>query len=623
MEKELMKIVIVGHVDHGKSSIIGRLFHDTDSLPEGKYDSIKEVCDKRGMPFEWSFLMDALQAERDQAITIDTSQIWFETEQRKYVIIDAPGHKEFLKNMISGAANSEAAVLVIDANEGIQEQSKRHGYLLHLLGIEQIAIAVNKMDLINYDQAIFNQIEEDFRSYLKDIGVEPTFFIPVSAREGDCVVNHSEATSWYKGPTIVEALDLFEKKKALDDLPLRFPVQDVYKFDHRRIIAGRVESGKFSVGDEIIFSPTNKKVKVKSIETWNAEAPTTATSGMSVGITLEEQIFVERGNLISHHDNAPILTNIFNARIFWMTHKPLVEGKKYKLRVNTSELIATVQKIKNVVNTDDLSTGATKEVRRYDVAEVVLVVRGLLAVDNFTENSQTGRFVLIEDYDIVGGGIIDTADYPNLRRDDELHQEEEGDVTHYKVALNNGHRGGVVWLTGLSGSGKSTIANELRKKLFAKGYQTYILEADNIAMGLNSDLGFSANDSDENIRRVAEIAKLFADSGVIVIVSLISPLHEQRMKARTITHEFFHEVYIKADIKTCEKRDPHGLYNKVRTGEVERLAGVSYEYEEPVNADIVVNTEKLNIEESVELLLEYVDENFVKPLYEIKPDYVI
>src|SRR5438477_645664 len=292
---EQLKIVIVGHVDHGKSTFVGRLFHDTGSLPEGKLEQLQQIAERRGVPFEWANLMDALQSERDQNITIDTAQIWFHTKKRQYVIIDAPGHKEFLKNMITGAANAEAALLLIDAHEGVQENSRRHGYLLNLLGIRQIAVLVNKMDLENYSEARFNQIESEYRAWLKSIGVEPKFFIPIAAKHGDNIASRSPNTPWWQGPTVLETLDEFKVTDIPHNQPLRFPIQDVYRFDDRRILAGRIEAGSIKVGDRVVFSPTNKSTTVKSIQRWNAPPGHSASAGESIGITLTEQIFIARG----------------------------------------------------------------------------------------------------------------------------------------------------------------------------------------------------------------------------------------------------------------------------------------------------------------------------------------
>ena len=624
--RELLKIVIVGHVDHGKSTLVGRLFHDTNSLPDGKYEQIQAMCKKRGMPFEWSFLMDALQAERDQGITIDTSQIWFKTPKRNYVIIDAPGHKEFLKNMISGAANSEAAILLIDANEGVKEQSKRHGYILHLLGIKQVAVAVNKMDLVDYSEKHFKDIEKEYREYLKGIGVKPTYVVPISSREGDNIVTRSQTMDWYGGPTIVEALDKFQPLDAPTNLPLRFPVQDVYKFDERRIIAGRIESGNIKVGDEIIVSPSNHKVKVNSIESFAEKAPLTEVSaGMSVGITLSEQIFVERGNVISHHENAPFLTNIFRARLIWLSDNPLVKGKKYKLKLNTSEYTVELKEIEQVVDTDDLSHGTADKVSRHAVAEVVFRLRGVAAMDPFIDNSTTGRFVIIDDYRTVGGGIIDLQGFANQRIDKHVKSQNihavDTRITPQQRAFANGHQGGVLWFSGLSGAGKTTLALELQQRLFNKGYQAYVLDGDNIRAGLNADLGFSPDDRSENIRRVGEVASLFASAGVIVITAFITPYQSDRQRARAASGDAFHSIYIDADIETCEQRDPKGLYQKAREGKIKEFTGISAPFEEPENADLIINTAANSIDDSVTKLVDYVEEYLVKPVKEHSENY--
>lgn len=616
--RDQLKIVIVGHVDHGKSTLIGRLLYDTDSLPDGKYEQIKSSSEKRGMPFEWSFLLDALQAERDQGITIDTTQIWFKTPKRNYCIIDAPGHKEFLKNMISGAASSEAAVLVIDAKEGVREQSKRHGYLLHLLGVRQIAVAVNKMDLVGYSEERFYEIENEYRAYLKSIGVTPTYIIPISGREGDCIAKPSSGMPWYRGPSIVEALDHFAPTAAEEDLPLRLPVQDVYKFDERRIIAGRIESGSLKRGDTIAFSPANKKVTVESIEVWPADQaqPASIAAGQSVGITLSEQIFVERGQVISHEHAAPLLTNLFRARVVWLGHDPLVMGKRYKIKLNTSEFQAEVKAIEQVISTEDLSHSQMDRVERHCIAEVVFRVRGMVALDDYNDNSLTGRFVIVDGYDVAGGGIVSLEGISDQRVTVKAVKSqhivpEDLVVTPQQRAVMNGHTGGILWFTGLSGSGKSTLAKELQQRLFAKGYQVYVLDGDNIRRGLNADLGFEQQDRAENIRRVGEVAGLFADSGTIVITAFISPYAEDRRRARQAAPDYFHTVYVKADLETCERRDPKGLYEKARSGEIKQFTGISDPYEAPENPDLELDTTRHSIEECVDRLLEYVQRQFV------------
>jgi len=618
--RQQLKLVIVGHVDHGKSTLVGRLLHDTNSLPEGKMAAIQASCKKRGMPFEWSFLMDALQTERDQGITIDTTQIWLKTPQRDVVIIDAPGHKEFLKNMITGASQADAALVLIDAKEGIREQSKRHGYLLHLLGVRQIAVLVNKMDMVGYDEAVFRKIENDYREYLQTVGVEPTCFIPISAREGDLITAHSPHMPWYRGESVTQMLDQFRVAEPDDHQPLRFPVQDVYKFDERRIIAGRIESGTISVGDTLLFSPANTKVKVASIESWPKGSTTRVSAGQSVGITLEEQIFVERGHVASHVEAAPVITNLFRARIFWLGHKPLEVDKRYKIKLATSEMMAEVRTIEHVIDSDTLTQVKAKQVTRGNVAEVTFRTRGVVAIDDFNTNAKMGRFVILQDYDVAGGGIISLEGIFDQRANASLAVKSKNifdvdfGVTPQQRALVNGHLGGVLWFTGLSGSGKSTIARLLQKRLFDKGYHVFGLDGDNIRKGLNRDLGFSPGDRSENIRRVGEVAALFARAGTIVVSSFISPYREDRRKVRAIAPDYFHNIYIKASLAACEKRDTKGLYKQAREGKIPEFTGVSAPYEEPVTPDLVIDTEAADIENCVEALVRYVERHLVDPV---------
>jgi bifunctional enzyme CysN/CysC len=608
--RDLLRIVIVGHVDHGKSTLVGRIFHDTGSLPEGKLETIKAVCERRGMPFEWAFLMDALQAERDQGITIDTSQIWFKSAKRDYVIIDAPGHKEFLKNMITGAAASDAAVLVIDVHEGVKEQSRRHGYLLHLLGVRQVAVVCNKMDLVGFDEARFRAVEREYAQYLASIGVTPTYIIPASARDGDSIASRSAAMPWYQGPTVIEALDRFQPTSAPTEQALRFPIQDVYKFDDRRILAGRIESGVLRVGDRLLFSPSNQTARVASIEAWNAAVPMEAKAGQSVGVTLDDQLFVERGEMASHEDDAPIETDVFRAQLFWLGRDPLKVGARYKCKLATAEFPVTVQSIERVINTTDLSRRDAVEVERNEVAEVVLRARKLVALDEFRSHTRTGRFVLIDKYDAAGGGIISIEGYADQRelvtvRSTNIVKVAHG-ITGEARARRNGHKGGVLWFTGLSGAGKSTLAVELERRLFAKGYHVYVLDGDNVRSGLNANLGFSPEDRAENIRRVGEVAALFADAGMIVISSFISPYRSDRDRARRAAKDSFHEIYVKADLATCERRDPKGLYRRARAGEISEFTGISSPYEAPDTPELEVDTAAADVEGCIERLMEYV-----------------
>ncbi|MGD1875926.1 MAG: adenylyl-sulfate kinase [Kiloniellaceae bacterium] len=613
--RSLHRIVIVGHVDHGKSTLIGRLLYDTDSLPPGKVEELEAVSARRGMAIEWSFVLDAFQAERDQAVTIDTTQIWFKTALRDYVIIDAPGHREFLKNMVSGAASADAAVVVIDAAEGVREQSRRHAYLLHLLGIRQVAVVVNKMDLVGYDEARFKEVSKEITEYLASIGATPMFIVPISARDGDNMAKRSHRTPWYDGPTVLSALDSFHGHPGVGAQPLRLPIQDVYKFDARRILAGRIESGSLAVGDTLLFSPSNKTARVRSLEAWPDDCrPESAGAGAAVGITLDEQIFVERGEIASHVENPPKLSTVFHARLFWLGHKPLSVGSRYKLKLLTQETEVTVQSIERIVDTQTLEHASGDTVERNAVAEVTLRSRQVLGLDDYGDLPKTGRFVLIEDYDTVGGGVISMEGLPDQRQAVEVKSTNVISVDHLKktdtLAARNGHRGGVLWFTGLSGAGKSTLAMEVEQRLFAKGYHVYVLDGDNVRRGLNANLGFSPEDRTENIRRVGEAAALFADSGIICITAFISPYRVDRARARASAPGRFHEIYIKADVETCEQRDPKGLYKKARSGEIAQFTGVSAPYEPPVAPDLVVDTASENVADSVERIVRYIEKSF-------------
>jgi len=408
VSRETLKIVVVGHVDHGKSTVIGRLLYDTKALPEGAIDRVKRISKEKGKPFEYAYLLDAFEEEQKQGITIDITELQFQTAKRDYVIIDAPGHKEFLKNMVSGAANAEAALLVIDANEGIQEQSRRHGYILSLLGIQKIYVIVNKMDLIHYSEVKFEIIRKEMNEFLSNLNVHPLKYIPISAFYGENMTTSSTKMPWYKGEPILQALDLFKKDKGLEDKPLRFPIQDVYKFDNRRIIAGRIESGSLNVGDEILINPGNKTTRVKTIETWQENDKTDRVSaGMSVGITVEDEFFNKRGEFISHVSDPPITGNVFRANLFWLGKKAMTINKKYKLKLVTQEVECEIASINRVIDATTLDTivNAT-EVKMNDVAEVTLRVKEAISFDEFKSHKITGRFVIVDEYDVTGGGII-------------------------------------------------------------------------------------------------------------------------------------------------------------------------------------------------------------------------
>jgi len=400
-----LRIVFAGHVDHGKSTLIGRILNETDSLPEAKIEQVKKACAAEKMEFEYAFVLDALLEEQSQNITIDTTEIRFKTKRRQYIIIDAPGHKEFLKNMITGASRADAAVLVIAANEGVKEQSRRHAYLLSMLGIKQLVVVVNKMDLADFSQKKFDEIEKEYREFLKELGLEARVFVPASAKNGENIVQMSAQMKWHKGPTTLEAFDLLESQSADLDLPLRFCVQDVYRFDERRIIAGRIETGKLRVGDELVFSPANKTSRVHSIEGWPDKANGEAIAGDSVGITLSEQIFVERGYVASHQTETPIETNRIHADVFWIVREPMRIGHIYDLRLATQEVKCEIVSINEVMDSSTLQ--ATKDKReqleRNEVGRLTIQTRSPLVIDNHDRIPTLGRFVIVDDGRIFGG----------------------------------------------------------------------------------------------------------------------------------------------------------------------------------------------------------------------------
>ena len=610
-----INLVIAGHVDHGKSTLIGRLLHDTDSLTEGKMAAVKAMSERRGMPLEYAFLLDALQAERDQGITIDTTQVLFNSKKRSYLIIDAPGHKEFLKNMISGAAQADAGVIVIDVEEGIQEQSRRHCYLLRLLGLKEIIIVVNKMDLIEYSQRKFNQLKKQIVEYLSEIDLACKAVVPISARDGQGLIDLSGKMPWYTGANFIDTLDQLPEANSANDLPTRLPIQDVYKFDERRIIAGRIESGTLKIGDELLFTPSNKRAAVESFEVWNAkDQKTKAIAGESVGIILNEEIFIERGHIASLSTDAPIETNVFRGKVFWIGNKPIIAGDRLKIKIGTAEHISEVQSIENKIDLSSLEAIDVDRLEKNDIGEVVFRTKSTVALDPFEKNHRTGRFVLINEYETVGGGVVSMQGYADQRGLYDVTSKNIIAVSsrvdvNARVA-NNGHKGGIIWLTGLSGAGKSTIAIEAEYQLFLKGYQVNVLDGDNIRFGLSADLGFSPEDRTENIRRIGEVAKLFAEAGILVITAFISPYKQDRDRIRAIAGDIFHEVFIEADLEICENRDPKGLYVKARNGEISDFTGISAPYEKPRNPELIIDTGEQGIGESTTKLLSYIDEKF-------------
>jgi bifunctional enzyme CysN/CysC len=551
---------------------------------------LKEVSARRGMPFEWSFLLDALQTERDQGITIDTTQIRFRTGSRDIVLIDAPGHAEFLRNMITGASQADGAVLIIDALEGVRDQTRRHGYLLHLLGVKQVAVVVNKMDRVDFSHQRFKEISDEITAHLTGLGVTPTAVIPISARDGDGVKIHTPRIGWYKGPTVVEALDALEPARPLETLPLRLPVQAIYKFDDRRIIAGRIESGQLSAGDEIVIMPAGKIAKIKTVEGW----PVTPVrgpqgAGRSVGITLDRELFIERGDVISHVGASPRDTRRLHARIFWLHDKELTKGEQILVRLGTREARATVVAIEKAVDPGELSSVENKAIAKNHVGEIEISLNQPIAADAYADNPRTGRLVIEVAGRIAGGGLVLSVDSGQRAAPIDIVPVESALRPEERSARYR-HTGAVVWLTGLPGAGKSTLARALERRLFARGGSPILLDGDTLRAGLNGDLGFSAADRTENIRRLAEVATHLAKNGHVAIVAAVSPSRDDRDAARRIADSAFREVYVATPAEICESRDPKGHYAKARAGALASFTGIGNDYQPPAQSELTLDT---------------------------------
>ena len=561
--KEQMNIVIAGHVDHGKSTIIGRLLADTHSLPEGKLDQVRANCARNSKPFEYAFLLDALKDEQAQGITIDSARVFFKTAMRHYIIIDAPGHIEFLKNMVSGASRAEAGLLVIDAYEGIQENSRRHGYMLSMLGIKQIAILVNKMDLVNYDQSVYDAIVKEYREFLKKIDVEPHCFLPVSGREGDNITSAINQMPWYTGPCLLDVLDGFEKEKPDVKKPFRMPVQDVYKFtnkgDDRRIIAGSVESGSVSIGTQVVFYPSGKKSKIKSIEGFNEAAQDSVAVGKATGVTLEEQIYVTRGDMMTKSgEPAPHVSKRLSVNLFWMGKEPLVKNRDYFLKVGTVKVRCQLENISRLINASDLNSIESDRVNRHDVAECTLQLNKAIAFDSVDNLASTSRFVIVDDYEIAGGGIIKEAldDKLSWVRDKVMlrnYKWEMSMITEDQRAEKYNQKSRLMIITGPKGAGKKEVAKALESTLFADGKLVYFLGIGNVLYGVDADIKQedNTNNRQEHLRRLAEVAHILTDTGLILIMTAINLTQDDlEIIKTTVNPEKISVVWVGDDMVT-------------------------------------------------------------------------
>jgi bifunctional enzyme CysN/CysC len=595
-----LRVAITGHVDHGKSTLIGRLLHDTGSLADGKAAEILASSRRRGLAVEWSFAVDAAQEERDQAITIETTRVWMHYGGRRIVIIDTPGHREFIKNMMSGAADADAGILVIDALEGIADQTYRHAYLLRLLDVPEIIVAVNKIDLLPDAEERFAQISRDIRGVLETAGKPLRAIVPLSARDGDNVVTRSERTSWYTGPTLIDVLLALHPAAPLTDRPFRFDVADVYRFsDDERISAGNVVAGSIAPGDRVRIAPSGATTRVRAIKRW-PEDPSPALAGQAVGLTFEDPVFIDRGDVVTRADQAPLpAASSFDGVFFWLSASPPRTGETLALKIGRAELAVTILGIDETIDLGILDNVVPDESSRHTAFALRLRASRSVAA------AVGARCVLLRGGEVVGGGKLSRVEVAGVDRADNLVLQGHL-ITSESRAERNGYRGLVAWLTGLPGSGKSTIAMAVERELFARGYYVYVLDGDNVRAGLNRDLGFSRDDRQENIRRVSEVAALFADAGAIVIASTISPHAADRAAARAAAAEgAFHEIYVRASVATCESRDVKGHYRKARAGELPDFTGVSAPYEEPESPDLLVDTNGSTVDESVARVVEY------------------
>ncbi len=589
--KSLLRFLTCGSVDDGKSTLIGRLLYDTKVIFEDQLASLERDSAKHGTTGEdidFALLVDGLEAEREQGITIDVAYRFFTTPKRKFIVADTPGHIQYTRNMATGASTADLAVVLVDARQGILQQTRRHSIIASLLGIKRIVVAVNKFDLVDFDQAVFDKIVADYRAFSQDLGFESVVEIPMSARYGDNVTRRSEHMGWYQGPTLLEHLE----DVPLDDLdagkPFRFPVQYVNRpnLDFRGF-AGTVASGSIAAGDEIVVAKSGKSSTVKRIVTADGDLPR-AVEGQAVTIVLADEVEVSRGNLLVAPTNRPDVADQFAANLVWFDESAMIPGRAYILRTETDQASGMITELRHRIDVNSFAQEAAKSLEMNEVGVVNISLQAPIAFDSFAENRATGSFILIDRITnaTVGAGMI----LHPLRRAGNIHWQQL-DVDKAARAAQKNQKPGVLWFTGLSGSGKSTIATLLEKKLHAAGRHTYILDGDNVRHGLNRDLGFTEEDRVENIRRVAEVAKLMADAGLIVIVSFISPFRAERQMARELMGDEFVEVFVDTPFDVCAHRDPKGLYAKALAGEIKNFTGVDSPYEAPEKPEIHLKTE--------------------------------
>jgi bifunctional enzyme CysN/CysC len=608
--KSLLRFITCGSVDDGKSTLIGRLLYDSKLIFEDQLAALEADSKKvgtQGGEIDFALLVDGLAAEREQGITIDVAYRFFSTDKRKFIVADTPGHEQYTRNMVTGASTADLAVILIDARKGVLTQTRRHSFLVSLIGIRRIVLAVNKMDLVGFERSVFDQIVDDYRTFAAEIGLSDIVAIPISGLKGDNITASSAATPWYAGPTLMAHLETVEiDETRLQAGPLRMPVQWVNRpnLDFRGF-AGEIASGTARPGDRVRILPSGRESHIARIVTKDGDLDL-AVAGQSVTLTLADEVDCSRGDVIAAADAPAEAADQFETTIVWMAEEPLLSGRPYWLKIGTHMASATVTEIKYKINVNTLEHLAAKQLELNEIAVCNVSVDRAVAFDPYTENHDTGGFILIDriSNNTVGAGMIRFA----LRRAQNIHWQAL-DVTKATRAAAKGQRPAVLWFTGLSGAGKSTIANLVEKKLQAMGRHTYILDGDNVRHGLNRDLGFTDADRVENIRRVAEVARLMADAGLIVLVSFISPFRAERQLARDLMPAGdFLEVYVDTPLAVAEQRDVKGLYKKARAGELKNFTGIDSPYEAPENPEIRVDTTALSPAEAAELIVERMDD---------------
>ena len=607
-EKSLLRFITCGSVDDGKSTLIGRMLYESQMLFDDQLSALKSDSKKigtQGDEIDFALLVDGLAAEREQGITIDVAYRFFSTDKRKYIVADTPGHEEYTRNMATGASTADVAIILIDAKQGVLTQTRRHSFIVSMVGVKKVLLAVNKLDLVDYSEEVYRQIVSDYSDFAESaLDIDSITAIPISALLGDNVVERSEKTPWYTGETIMEYLENIEVRNQRKQASFRMPVQWVNRPNSNfRGFSGLIASGETKIGDKVRLHPGGKESSIASIVTWEGELQQ-ASVGQSVTITLNDEIDVSRGDTIAVSTDPCGESDQFQSRILWMSDNPMIPGRQYIFKSNTQTTTLTLGKLKHRIDVNTLNhlPAKTLELNEIGVCNISLDKR--IAFDPYDDNRTMGGFIVIDrlSNNTVGMGLIDFA----LRRSENIHWQKM-DVSKESRAEQKSQAAKIIWFTGLSGSGKSSIANILEKKLQALGKHTITLDGDNMRHGLNRDLGFTTADRVENIRRVGEVAKLMVNSGLICITSFISPFESERKMARSLVPENeFIEVYIDTPLSVCEERDVKGLYAKARSGEIPNFTGISSPYESPENPEIRIDTTKLSAEEAANQIIEFI-----------------